>query len=50
MSGGPTKVRRAGGIELESWTTTEYSDFNRGVIVRYRFETIGNGKKGAVQR
>jgi RHS repeat-associated protein len=47
--GRPTKVRSAANTALESWTRTEYNDVARRVIVRSDLETIGDGKKVAVQ-
>ena len=47
--GRPTKVRTAADTPLESWTRTEYGDAARRVIVRSDLETIGDGKKVAVQ-
>ena len=47
--GRPTKVRSAAGTPLESWTRTEYDDVNRRVVVRSDLETIGDGKKVAIQ-
>ena len=47
--GRPTKVRTAAGTALESWTRTEYNDVARRVIVRSDLETIGDGKKVAIQ-
>lgn len=47
--GRPTKVRNAAGTTLESWTRTEYDDVNRRVIVRSDIETVGDGRKVAIQ-
>jgi len=47
--GRSTKVRTAAGTALESWTRTEYDDVARRVIVRGDLETVGDGKKVAVQ-
>ncbi len=47
--GRPVKTRNAADTPLESWTTTEYSDFNRRVIVRSDLETIQDGKRVTVQ-
>ena len=47
--GRPTKARNAAGTPLEFWARTEYNDVARRVIVRSDVETIGDGKKVAVQ-
>ncbi len=47
--GRPVKVKSAAGTALESWTQTAYDDVNRRVIVRADVETVGDGKKVAVQ-
>ncbi|MGB7069750.1 MAG: hypothetical protein WBD22_09670, partial [Pyrinomonadaceae bacterium] len=47
--GRPTKVRSAAGTPLESWTRTEYNDAERRIIVRSDLETIGDGRKVAIQ-
>ncbi|MGB7069748.1 MAG: RHS repeat-associated core domain-containing protein [Pyrinomonadaceae bacterium] len=47
--GRPIKVRSAAGTSLESWTRTEYNDAERRVIVRTDLETIGDGRKVAIQ-
>jgi RHS repeat-associated protein len=47
--GRPTKAITAQGTALESWTRTEYNDELRRVIVRSDLETVGDGKKVAVQ-
>ena len=44
-----TKVKNAVGTALESWTTTEYSDSNRRVIIRSDLGTLGDGRRVAVQ-
>lgn len=47
--GRPTKVRSAANTPLESWTRTEYNDTARRVVVHSDIETIGDGRKVAVQ-
>lgn len=47
--GRPVKVRNAAGTGLESWVVTEYNDALRRVIVKADLETIGDGKKVAIQ-
>ncbi|HEV7646099.1 MAG TPA: hypothetical protein VGO50_19340 [Pyrinomonadaceae bacterium] len=47
--GRPTKVRNAVGTTLESWVRTEYSDLNRRIIIRADLETMGDGRKVAIQ-
>ncbi|MGB7070290.1 MAG: RHS repeat-associated core domain-containing protein [Pyrinomonadaceae bacterium] len=47
--GRPIKVRSAAGTPLEAWTRTEYNDAERRVIVRSDLETIGDGRKVAIQ-
>ncbi len=47
--GRPIKSIAAQGTALEMWTTTEYNDILRRVIVRSDLETKGDGKKIAVQ-
>jgi len=45
----PTKVRTAAGTSLESWTSTEYNDIARRIIVRADMDSVGDGKKVGVQ-
>lgn len=47
--GRATKTKTAVNTVLEIWTTTEYDDTNRKVIVRADLETKGDGKKIAIQ-
>ena len=47
--GRPIKVLNAYGTPLESWTTSEYSDADRRIIVRSDLETKGDGRKVAIQ-
>ncbi|HEV7646404.1 MAG TPA: RHS repeat-associated core domain-containing protein [Pyrinomonadaceae bacterium] len=47
--GRPTKIRNAAGTALESWRRTEYSDFNRRIIVRADLDTMGDGRKIAIE-
>ncbi|MCV4594056.1 hypothetical protein OFC51_33960, partial [Escherichia coli] len=47
--GRPVKVRSAAGTALESWVRTEYDDVNRRVVTRADIETLGDGRKVAVQ-
>jgi len=47
--GRAVKVRNAYNTLLESWTQTEYNDVERRVIVRSDLESMGDGKKVAVQ-
>ena len=47
--GRPVKVRSAAGTALEAWTTTEYHDSDRFVVVKSDLETKGDGRKVAVQ-
>lgn len=47
--GRPTKVRTAAGTALESWIQTDYSDYNRRIIVRSDQDMIGDGKHVSVQ-
>ena len=42
-------VRTAANTPLESWVRTEYNDAERRVIVRADLETMGDGKKIAIQ-
>lgn len=45
----PIKVRNAAGTALESWTTTEYRDSTRTVVVRSDIETLGDGRQVSIQ-
>ncbi len=47
--GRPVKSISAQGTALESWTTSEYYDEDRFVVVRSDLEVKGDGKKVAVQ-
>ncbi len=47
--GRPTKSIAAQGTTLESWTTTEYYDVGRFVVVKSDLERKGDGKKVATQ-
>jgi RHS repeat-associated protein len=47
--GRPTKAITADGTALESWTTTEYHDEDRFVVVKSDLETVGDGKRQATQ-
>lgn len=47
--GRPVKSITADNTSLESWTTTEYNDAARRVIVRSDLATLGDGRKVAVQ-
>lgn len=47
--GRPIKTKSAYGTALEAWTVTQYDDVNRRVIVKADLETVGDGKKVAVQ-
>lgn len=43
--GRATKLRRAAGTPLESWTRSEYDDVNRLVVTRSDIEALGDGRK-----
>jgi len=47
--GRPVKAITGQGTALESWTTTEYHDADRYVVLRSDLETKGDGKKVATQ-
>lgn len=47
--GRPVKVRNAYGTALESWTTSEYDNVNRRVVVKSDLAVKGDGKKVAIQ-
>ncbi len=47
--GRPVKIMTADGTDLESWTTTEYSDSNRRIIVRSDLESVDDGRKIAIE-
>jgi RHS repeat-associated protein len=47
--GRPEKSITADGDALESWTVTQYDDLARRVVVKSDLETVGDGKKVAIQ-
>jgi RHS repeat-associated protein len=47
--GRPVKSITADGTALESWTVTEYDDADRFVVIKSDLETVGDGKKVAIQ-